>query len=397
MNTHAPPYTLAPLLLALAAPAYADDLALHVQGNHFVDGSGETLQLRGVNISALEFSAIKGLNPGNPWAGQTGDATPNWNAIRDWSVNTVRIPLNEASWLGSTCKDTSGSSIKADPGGNYRKTVEQAVKDATGAGLYVILDLHWTAPGDACPMLQTQMADADHSITFWTQVAMEFKSHPNVLFELYNEPFFNFDFTGDAWNYLMAGQDGMFTGYPATDNAGHWKDVKTPWHIASMQAMIDAVRATGAANIVLVGAEGYSQDLSKWLDHRPHDPANQLAAVWHAYPAWQKPYGSEEYKLPNFGEQAFKSAETILAAGIPVVVTEYGDKNAPGTKDAPFAATLLPRLDKMGASYLAWSWDKWDNPDHVLIRDGRGTPTDGFGQYVKQHYTCMAGSAGDCR
>ena len=33
---------------------------------------------------------------------------------------------------------------------------------ANGAGLYVILDLHWSAPGSTCPMLKTQMADADH-------------------------------------------------------------------------------------------------------------------------------------------------------------------------------------------------------------------------------------------
>ena len=63
------------------------------------------------------------------------------------------------------------------------------VNQANTAGLYAILDLHWSAPGNHCPMLQTQMADTDHSLTFWQSIANQFKRNPTVVFKLYNEPF----------------------------------------------------------------------------------------------------------------------------------------------------------------------------------------------------------------
>ena len=33
------------------------------------------------------------------------------------------------------------------------------------------------------------LPDADHAITFWTDVATNFKDNPLVLYELFNEPF----------------------------------------------------------------------------------------------------------------------------------------------------------------------------------------------------------------
>jgi hypothetical protein len=32
------------------------------------------------------------------------------------------------------------------------------------------------------------MADTDNSIAFWTQVATDYKTYPNVIFDLFNEP-----------------------------------------------------------------------------------------------------------------------------------------------------------------------------------------------------------------
>ena len=38
--------------------------------------TGKTIQLRGVNVSGLEFVAVQGWDPGNPWGGQVGPTTP---------------------------------------------------------------------------------------------------------------------------------------------------------------------------------------------------------------------------------------------------------------------------------------------------------------------------------
>jgi endoglucanase len=364
-----------------AAPISAAKLAIRVEGNRLVDASGKTVQLRGVNFSGFEFVPIGGWSPADPSGGQGGQAYgPKWSAITAWKANAVRIALNETSWLGYSCTDTSGVVHNPDPGSNYQSTIKTQVQQAIAAGLYVILDLHWTAPGNACPMLQTQMADADHSQDFWASIAALYKNTPAVMFELYNEPFFNFDFSGDAWAYMMKGSGGSFSGYPATSNSGAWKDVKTSWAVASYQQMINAVRATGATNVVLVGAVSYTQDLSGWLANRPSDPLSQMAATWHAYPTYGAAYGTAAYAQPNFAPQVYSDAQNILAAGIPLVITETGDRNANGTAGAPLVSNVVTWADAHGASVFGWGWDVWGDADNVLIKDVNGTTSDGYGK-----------------
>jgi endoglucanase len=382
----------ATVTIAPSSDASGSSLSVSVSGNHLVDGSGKTVQLRGVSVSALEFIPVQGWSAANPWGAQTGDATPNWNTIKTWKVNTVRIPLNEASWLGYQCSDASGAMRDPDPGHNYQATVKAAVSDATAAGLYVILDLHWTAPGTFCPLAQNPMADADNSIAFWTSLAGTFKSYPNVLFELFNEPFLFWMTSGaDPWKVLRDG--GTFTQYVTGSNSVY--TASHTWQSAGMQQMLDAIRATGATNVVLVGAPTWSQDLSQWVTYKPTDALNQLAAVWHAYPD-SGIVGAVAAALPKLGAVAFTWAGSVLSAGVPLVITETGDHNASGTAGAPFVSTLLPWADKAGASYLGWTWDVWGDNDNVLIKDKGGTPSDGFGVYFQQHLACLADGNTSC-
>ena len=146
--------------------------SIRVCGNLLVDSNGDPVQLRGVNVGGPDGVAIQGWSPSNPWGGVTGTPTPDWNTIKTWGVNAVRLTLNEASWLGLTCVDKGGAgktvsngvqaqnrpgmTVKADPGGNYQATVKTSVAEATAAGLFVIIDLHLTAPGDACPTAQNR-------------------------------------------------------------------------------------------------------------------------------------------------------------------------------------------------------------------------------------------------
>jgi endoglucanase len=214
-----------------------------------------------------------------------------------------------------------------------------------------------------------------------------------VLFELFNEPFFYWMSSGsDAWTVLRDG--GTFTQY-VTGSDRQYTAAYT-WHSAGMQQMLDAVRATGATNIVLVGAPSWSQDLSRWSEYKPADPLQQLAAVWHAYPD-SDVVGSVKASLPKLGMEAYTWAENVLGAGVPLVLTEVGDHNAPGSAGAPFVSKLLPWADAHGASYVAWAWDAWHNNDNVLIKDNSGTPTDGYGAYFRQHLLCLAAPSHDCR
>jgi hypothetical protein len=360
-------------------------LSIRVQGNRFVNGLGQSVQLRGVSYSGYESTAVQGWNPGDPSGAQAGQGGgPNWSAIAAWKANTLRIPLNEASWLGYRCTDTSGVVHNPDPGGNYKAAVQSQVNQATAAGLYVIIDLHWTAPGNYCPMLQTQMADSDHSLAFWTSVATIYQGYSNVLFELFNEPFLDFDFTGDAWAYMMRGAGGLFSGFPATSGSGNWQNVKRAWSIASYQAMLNAVRDTGAHNVVLVGTIQYSQDLSGWLANMPTDPLKQMAAAWHPYPTHGALWGTAAYAQPNFAPQIFSEVQSILDAGYPVVATETGDRNTPGSPSAPLVSNVTAWADAHGVGVIGWGWDVWTVPDNVLLKDANGTPTDGYGAAFKK-------------
>lgn len=378
-------------------------LALHIRDGKLLDASGNAVVLRGVNVSGLEDYAIQGWAWNSdhtvyePWGGDH----PRWSAIRAWHANVVRLPLNESSWLGLTTYDHDGKPRQADPGRNYRGSVIRSVHEATAAGLYVILDLHWSGPrvlvpGQAKPVPQTPfesgggqnpMADLDHSLGFWATVANTFKDNPAVMFDLYNEPYFWWLLPGESeWPVWRDG--GTITEYVTGANP---YQVHYQWQSAGMQQMLNAIRSTGAANVVMAGGVNWAGDLSGWLASRPNDPLNQLAASWHAYPSKQDP------TVPACGTTQYAYAQSILAAGFPVIITETGDHNAPGTMGSPLVSAVLPWADKRGVSYLGWTWNAWQNPDNVLIRNTDGAPTDGFGVYFRDHLRCVASGSVNCR
>jgi endoglucanase len=87
-------------LIALALAGAASSLAgsglsVHVSGNRLVDGNGTALRLLGVNRSSFEYACTQGwgLNEGPTDAAAI-------DAMKAWKVDVVRIPLNEACWLG---------------------------------------------------------------------------------------------------------------------------------------------------------------------------------------------------------------------------------------------------------------------------------------------------------
>ena len=274
--------------ITILAAATTGAPAVSVQGNRLIDAGGNLLQLRGVSFSGFEFVAIGGWSPNDPSGGQAGQPNgPRWSAVKAWHANTVRLTLNETSWLGLSCVDTDGVTRLGDPGGNYRSAITTQVREANAVGLYVILELHWAAPGTACPMVQTQMANADHSIDFWTSVAKAFKDNSAVIFSLYNEPFFfGLSSPQNEWSALTSG--GTLSYFPATSGTSNYRNINGTWRSAGMQAMLDAVRATGASNVVLIGGVEFSNNMSGWQAAMPHDALNQIAAAWHPYPPVQR-------------------------------------------------------------------------------------------------------------
>jgi endoglucanase len=379
------------------APQNAEQFAVRVDGNRLVDAQRQTLRLRGVNVSALEFTHVKGFPGPDGWGGQK----PSLKAIKAWGANVIRVPLNEASYLGHMTYDWPAGSrtitpVNPDPSGRYRQIVRSIVDEAVAQNLYVILDLHWnapkaTVPGQARPVAiapradaQNEMADVDHALDFWRTLATEYRNYPAVIFELYNEPHIdNFevppgtDWGSAAWKVLRDGGVGRV--FYGADNV-----IRQRWRSAGMQEMLDAVRGTGATNVVLSSGIDWAKDISRWVEFAPRDPLRQLGAVWHVYPPYNSEYGRPDYAQPARGESGYGDAERILKAGFPLLITETGDHSATGTRDAPLMEKLLPWADRKGISVLGWTWNAWGAPEANLIKDAAGTPTDGYGQFFRK-------------
>jgi hypothetical protein len=299
---------------ASAAPA----LSVRVSGNHLVDGAGSPVTFRGVDVSGTEFTCAQNWTT-DPYGGQPLSQQSTFNAIAGWHANVVRVPLNEDCWLGINGVEVGGQA--------YQDAIAKEVAAAHAAGLYVILDLHWTAPGTQRALSQNPMADADHSITFWQQVATAYKNDPAVIFDLYNEPYFYWIADGsDQWSCWLNGctmSQYVTGGSPYSVNAA--------WRTAGMQQLINTVRATGATQPILVNGVDWANDNSGWLSHAPQDPAGQLIAGWHSYPG-----------QPCAVQFCWDNVIAPIAAKMPVIVGETGDSTAgPET----YLPTFLPWAD----------------------------------------------------
>jgi hypothetical protein len=243
------------------------------------------------------------------------------------------------------------------------------------AGLYVILDLHWNAPGALPAASQQPLPDADHAVDFWTSVASAFAWDPAVVFDLYNEPFlygtYLQDPSVDPWECWLNGcglNQYLTGGTPYT--------ISLAWNSVGMQALVNAVRATGAKNPIMVGGLDWANDLSGWLSHMPSDPQHALVASWHSYPGEGCSSAS-----------CWTAAVAPVAAQVPIVTGEVGDHVCASVGYVP---TLLPWADGLGISYLGWTWNTWSDCDNVLIADYAGTPTANYGEAFRTHLAAMS-------
>ncbi len=221
---------------------------IQVQGNKLIDDStGKEVVLQGFSKAGTEFQCVSG---DAIFDGPVDDIMIQH--MLNWNINAVRIPLNEQCWLGV-------NGIKPEYSGkNYINAVTDFVKRINNHGMYVILDLHFSAPGTVLAKEASVMADTDHSVPFWSQMANHFKNMPDVIFDLFNEPYLDRTSGSDAWKCFRDGGK-----CPGVD-----------FDVAGYQTLVDTVRKTGSKNVVMIGGLSFSNDLSKWLSFRPVDPLN---------------------------------------------------------------------------------------------------------------------------
>jgi endoglucanase len=321
---------------------------LHVSGNKLVNASGTQVVLHGVNRSGTEYACVQG---NGIFDGPNDQASIT--AMKSWGpVNAVRVPLNEACWNAESYVNS------AYAGTNYINAIKSYVSLLNTNGIVAILDLHWTdgtytgssaGCSSAQAVCQKPMPDAAQAIPFWTSVANTFKGNDAVIFDLFNEP------------YASRATGNTTTGWQCWENGGTCSGIS--YQVAGMQQMVNAVRSTGANNVLMLGGEEYSNDLTSWLQYKPTDPDNNLVASWHSY---------------NFNTCSSQSCWTSqiapVIASVPVVAGEIGENDCAGTYINPLTAWL----ESQNTSFLAWTWDNWSggcSSGPTLITDYTGTPT----------------------
>jgi endoglucanase len=300
---------------------------LHVSGNKLLNASGQQVILRGVDRSGTEYACVQGTGI---FDGEVDQAAVT--AMLSWKVNAVRVPLNEACWNAESYVNS------AYAGTNYINAIKSYVSLLNSNGLVAILDLHWTdgtytGPSAGCSSAQATcqkpMPDAAQAIPFWTSVANTFKGNDAVIFDLFNEPYAS---RADN-NNSAEGWQCWATGSPCTGIS---------YPVAGMQQMINAVRGTGANNVIMLGGEEYANDLTGWLANEPTDPDHNLVASWHSY---------------NFNTCSSQSCWTSqiapVIAQVPVIAGEIGENDCAGGYITP----LTTWLDSQNTSYLAWAWN----------------------------------------
>jgi hypothetical protein len=358
-----------------AAPSIA---GLHIVGNQFKNGSGQVVQLRGVDFNGPDYECLDGT-VGDIWDPHGGSVNAQTipgpdviAAMASWGINALRLAVNESCWLNINGATTGGSA--------YITPIVTFVNSLNAAGIVVIIDLQVAGPGTQvanqtwCGGNFAPVPDLDHAPAFWTSVANTFKTNPDVFFDLYNEPLpDNNQDTPLAWSILLNGAS--ITSCPTT-----YTSVGT-------QALVTAIRATGATNVIEVPGIQFTTQLDSWAANEPTDPTlagfigtwvAQIDAAWHSYQ----------------GQVCANSSCWIgtikpLAASVPVDAEEIGENDC----GIGYVSPLMQFLDSVNANYLAWAWNTYgcSSQPSVVTNANNGTPT-AFGLGIQTHYLALLGS-----
>lgn len=249
---------------------------LSVQGRCMVSEKGDTVQLRGMSLYWSQWKEQYYCYETVSWL------------VDDWKCDVIRVAMGVEQ--GGYLAQPKWEMMKVD------SVVEACIKK----GIYVVIDYH----------AHKAHENIGAARSFFGRMAKRYGKHPNVLYEIYNEP----------------------EGYVS------WKSKLKPYH----QSVIDTIRHYDPDNIVICGSRTWSQELNDPVQDRLEDPNVMYTLHYYAY--------SHTNALRN-------SAVKALKKGLPIFVTEYGNCHYSGTYgfDTVQARIWWDLLDKYKISWCKWS------------------------------------------
>lgn len=267
--------------------------ALQVEGTQLVDAKNKPVVLRGMSFGWHNF-----------WPRFYNAGTVQW-LRKDWNCNIIRAAMGVEPERGYIRQpEWSKEKIKA--------VVDAAITE----GLYVIIDWH------------SHNINRAEAKAFFTEMAQAYGRHPNVIYEIFNEP-----------------------------DQESWAEVKD----YSID-LIKTIRAIDPDNIILVGTPHWDQDVHLAADD-PIKGFSNLMYTLHFYAATHK------QELRARGDYA-------LQKGLPLFISESAGMEASG--NGPLNVEEWDRwiqwAEKNRISWITWSVSDKDETCSVLqkIADAEG-------------------------
>lgn len=257
--------------------------ALRVKGTKLVNSSGKTVQLKGVSTHGLS------------WYPEYVNQKAFKYMKKNWGINVVRLAMYTGEYNGY-CVGGSANQKKLE------KLIDDGVRYATDAGLYVIIDWHILSDGNPTKYQK-------QSVAFFKKMAKKYSGYTNVIYEICNEP------NGVSWSTIRK--------YAV-------KVVKT-------------IRKYDSDALILVGTPNWSQD----VDTAAKNPLKGYKNIMYTL----------HFYAGTHGQSLRDKAQAALDAGLPLFVSEFGISTASGngSLNKSEGNKWIKFLDKNKISYVAWN------------------------------------------
>lgn len=265
---------------------------LQVVGTQLCNEAGEPIVLRGMSSHGLQ------------WYGQyTGRASIENTAANGANVFRVAMYTGEGGYLSQPESMT--------------QQLIQAVDNAIGNDLYVIIDWHILSDGN--PMSHVTEAES-----FFSGMAARYAQYPNVLYEICNEPNGNVTWAGEVKPYA--------------------------------ERIIAAIRAWSPRAVILIGSPTWSQDIH--LAAANPVVGENLMYTLHFYAG-------------THGKELRDRIDDVLSSGLPVFVSEWGTSRADGSGGV-FLEESAVWLDFLAQRNISWcNWSLCDKSEtSAALRPG---------------------------
>ncbi len=333
------------------------DMTLKVSGNMLLNGKGENVRLVGMNIPYMSWS--------DKSEAQVMEALDI--SLDEWNSNAIRLAVTPELWFGANKSA-------------YRATADKVIEKVASVDKYVVLDCH--------SFYLPEQSDVD----FWTDAATRYKDHPNVIFELFNEP------AGCTWQQYYEG--GKLT-YKGKNDWGEDADITI--NAVGIPVLLKAVRDTGAKNVCILPGINWSFDLSSVTEKDFEEFAKSVAESESPdnIEGFAKEYKEKYFLTETTGNGIMYSShpyptkptdwDQYLKNAIleyPVLIGECGPTEKENgfirtlsDNDKSYLDTLTSYVDQYELNITPWAWGAWP-----YLNQEPSNKLSAFGTYMMKYF-----------